>query len=154
MFPDMVARAKEAGKRVILDFRGRDLLASLPHRPDAIKPNLAEFLETFLPDHPADAPEEETVIAVAARMMELAEEFGTAPVVTRGSADTLAVVDGEPLRIPVNEVAPVNTTGCGDAFAAGLALGLSAGEPLGEAIRWAHDAAARCAATGKPGSLL
>ena len=34
---------------MVLDYRKDDLLQSLPHRPDVVKPNWAEFVETFFP---------------------------------------------------------------------------------------------------------
>jgi 1-phosphofructokinase family hexose kinase len=154
VIPGFVAAAKAEGKRVILDIRGPDLAASLPYRPDVIKPNFDEFARTFLPDHPPDAPEAETERAVIDAMRAVAAEYETTPVVTRGAADTLAAIGGCAVRFPVAKVEVANPIGCGDAFAAGLALALSSGESIEVAMRWGHDAAARCARTIRPGSLL
>jgi ribokinase len=67
---------------------------------------------------------------------------GRAVVVTLGAAGALAVpADGPAARIPALLVAPVDTTGAGDAFNGALAVGLAAGLPLAEAVRRAVAAA-------------
>lgn len=41
---------------MVLDYRKDDLLHSLPHGPDVVKPNFAEFLDTFFPGQACVAP--------------------------------------------------------------------------------------------------
>jgi ribokinase len=57
-------------------------------------------------------------------------------IVTLGAAGALAVpAAGPAIRVPAVPVAPVDTTGAGDAFNGSLAVGLAAGLPLAEAVR-------------------
>lgn len=65
-----------------------------------------------------------------------------AVVVTRGAAGALAVpARGPAISVPAVRVAPLDTTGAGDAFSGALAVGLAAGLPLVEAVRRAVAAA-------------
>jgi 1-phosphofructokinase/tagatose 6-phosphate kinase len=132
--PFMVRRAKEAGRRVVLDIQGGDLLASLPWGPDVIKPNLAEFAATFFPgggDAGAVLPGREQV---RERCLELCRKYRCAVVLTRG-AGAVWYAEGEGFaEYPVPAVKTVNTTGSGDAFTAGLAAALGDGLGLREAV--------------------
>eukprot|EP01105_Mastigella_eilhardi_P005415 TRINITY_DN17137_c0_g1_i1.p1 TRINITY_DN17137_c0_g1~~TRINITY_DN17137_c0_g1_i1.p1 ORF type:complete len:324 (-),score=80.16 TRINITY_DN17137_c0_g1_i1:61-1032(-) len=121
LFPDMVKEAKQAGKYVVLDFRGADLVNCLPHRPDVVKPNFAEFCETF-PPPPATAAGD----YVRQRMHTLWEETGATPLITDGPRPTLYVdAHGEVREVPSDTLCDVvNTIGCGDSFTAGLAFEL------------------------------
>ncbi|MFP4329206.1 MAG: 1-phosphofructokinase family hexose kinase, partial [Spirochaetaceae bacterium] len=134
ILPWLVKEAKEAGLRVIADFRGPDLEAALEHRPDLIKPNLSEFAATFLAPHRsspfgpqrAKAVSEETTStdlkeSAKQKMREIADE-GTAVVLTRGGKPTLfAFPGGVTGEVSPIEIEPLNTIGCGDAFTAGFA---------------------------------
>jgi len=67
---------------------------------------------------------------------------GRAVVVTLGAAGALAVpARGTAIRFPAVRVAPLDTTGAGDAFSGALAVGLAAGLPLTEAVGRAVAAA-------------
>jgi ribokinase len=74
----------------------------------------------------------------------LAEAVGGAAVVKLGARGAVWARDGEVFAAPAPEVATVDTTGAGDAFAAGLLAGLTAGrtpsEALHEAVRWGSRA--------------
>jgi fructose-1-phosphate kinase PfkB-like protein len=145
LLPWMVREAKQAGKRVILDIRGKDLLNSLPYSPDVIKPNLFEFAATFAPDLIAgnDSIPDEALVKhrVAEICRDIWQKYHTQTVLTRGSKPVwftepegssggclLAEYPFEPIR------AVVNTTGSGDASTAGLASALGDGADLREAI--------------------
>lgn len=52
---------------------------------------------------------------------------------------------GEPFRLPAHKVDLVDTTGCGDAFTAGIAVGLANGWDVRECVRFANAAAAQVA---------
>jgi fructose-1-phosphate kinase PfkB-like protein len=92
LFPSMVAEAKAAGKIVVCDYRGQDLLTSVDACPDVIKPNFTEFVATFLgkevresskvEDVPPPAAIEEEV---RARMEALWRDKRVRCVLTRGS---------------------------------------------------------------------
>jgi sugar/nucleoside kinase (ribokinase family) len=45
-------------------------------------------------------------------------------------------------EVPVEPISPLDTTGCGDAFAAGVLAGWRAGSPVLDAVRNGHAAAA------------
>lgn len=62
--------------------------------------------------------------------------------VTRGARGALLVSADGVVEIPALEVDVVDTTGCGDAFSAGLLIGLLSGRPVVEAARLGTAAAA------------
>jgi ribokinase len=69
----------------------------------------------------------------------------SALVVTLGSQGALAYSEKEIYRVPAFQVTPVDTTACGDAFNAALAVRLGAGASLVEAVRYANGAGALAA---------
>jgi len=127
LYAEFVQQAKEAGKRVILDIRGKDLMSCLPHRPDVIKTNLAEFVSTFLGVSPDGEQIRDLMVVdrVKEQFHRLAEEYRVVCITTNGKEDTLYYNynRGNVFRMPVysNKDLPVlNTTGSGDAFLAGF----------------------------------
>ncbi len=68
-------------------------------------------------------------------------EWLRAVVVTRGAGDVVIYDRDGPVAYPAQEVLPVDTTGAGDAFAAGFLRQVAAGGTLSEAattgIAWA-----------------
>ena len=137
LISEMVAQARAKALRVILDIRGRDLLECLPLKPDIIKPNLVEFVSTFCPElltgNKIIMDEAELRDRIALRCEELFNEYGVQIILTRGSKPIWYAEDGELLEFAVDIIEPVNTTGSGDAFTAGLAAGLEDGKSLREA---------------------
>jgi 1-phosphofructokinase/tagatose 6-phosphate kinase len=131
LVPFMVRRAKEAGRRVVLDLWGEDLVKSLPYEPDVLKPNLAEFAATFFPET-AGIPGGEQVRELC---LELCGKHRCAVVLTRGTG-AVWYAEGEAFaEYPFTPAAKtVNTTGSGDAFTAGLAAALGDGLSLREAV--------------------
>jgi len=132
LVPDMVRAAKERGLTVILDVKGADLKNSLPYGPDIIKPNLSEFVATYLPDPPGS--ERELRDAVADKALALCRRHRCRVVVTRGARSVWAADGDDFFEMDFEVVPPVNTTGSGDAFTAGLAAALSEGADLRSAI--------------------
>jgi len=61
---------------------------------------------------------------------------------TRSGEDVVIVQGAETVRVPVDEVTPVDTTGAGDQFAAGFLYGVATGAPLAVAGRMGCIAAA------------
>mgnify|MGYP006273067151 CR=1 FL=1 len=165
IMPWMVKEAKKAGTRVLVDYRGQDLLDTLDYRPDVIKPNFTEFAGTFLtsagsPFGPERAKglneqesSEELESAARVKMRELAE-LGIAVVLTRGSRPTLYALPGgfEGAKKPVR-IEPVNTVGCGDAFTAGLAAELYESGDYDAALEKAHVCASMNAGKLRPGVI-
>ncbi len=160
MIPSMAARAAAAGKALFLDLKGADLLACLPFRPRAAKPNLEELLQTYAPEKAAAAkagaalPEAEIRDLVASVGRDCAERFGAALIVTRGPRPSL-YWDGSALReCEAPSIVPVNPIGSGDSFAAGLAAALMGGASLAEAVAEGSRLGALNALNLKPGSIL
>jgi 1-phosphofructokinase/tagatose 6-phosphate kinase len=142
LVPEMVRLAREQKRHVILDVRGSDLQQSLPFKPDVIKPNLFEFVDTFAPEFKnlgelsGDEPGVKERIAAIA--LDMANQYETSIILSRGSRPVWFVEGGAgPLGLaeyPVEKVPPVNTIGSGDAFTAGLAAALDDGLPFREAV--------------------
>lgn len=131
VFPAMTRIAAGKGARIILDVRGADLRDSLPFRPTVIKPNLSEFVSTYLPGADQKAPGFKDDVAAAAAAV--AKQYGCKVVLTRG-ASAVWMHDGASFsELAVDAVRPVNTVGSGDAFTAGLASALADGESLRDA---------------------
>ncbi len=157
IYPNMTRHAKERGKTVVLDLRGRDLFNSLPHGPDIIKPNLAEFASSFLP---SDTPMSEHTTdpqlleAVSARMKEIHRTHGTITVLTRGGNETL-YLDGDEVRsAKPPRLEPVNTIGCGDAFTAGFVLSWTTGAGIEQAVVEGNRVAGLNARQLRPGTIV
>jgi 1-phosphofructokinase/tagatose 6-phosphate kinase len=153
IFPEMTRLTREAGARIVLDYRGKDLQRSLPHRPDIIKPNFSEFCATFLGmTGVSEQTEDQSLLEkVRCRMRELHDEFGCQPVITRGKFSTLFLEGETVAEVFPESIRPVNTIGCGDAFSAGLASALHRGDSLRAAIQHAGEVARRCALNPRPG---
>jgi 1-phosphofructokinase/tagatose 6-phosphate kinase len=153
LYPDLVERARGAGVRVILDVKGSDLVRSLDFSPEIAKPNFDEFVATFLPDAsraPRDAALEQRVREL---LTELTRRRSTAFVLTRGSAPALLAEGGRVWERSGERVQPLNATGSGDAFTAALALALTRGASLDEAVEQGHWAGARNAERLRPGVI-
>jgi ribokinase len=105
---------------------------------DVMTPNQTEL--AALTGMPIDT--ESAVEAAARRLLE--RGIGTV-VATLGDRGCMAVRPGDTLRMPARAVRAVDTTGCGDAFDAGLVTGLAAGLGLPDALDLATRAGAFCA---------
>ena len=79
--------------------------------------------------------------AAAAFARDLARQHDLTCVVTLGAAGALAVGSTNAQRIAALPIAPVDTTGAGDAFVGVLAAALDLGDDLGLALRRASIAA-------------
>src|SRR6056297_2630236 len=78
---------------------------------------------------------------LGAALEQAAQESGLI-VCTRSGHDVVLVEGAETVTVPVHRVEPVDTTGAGDQFAAGLLYGLATGQPLHVAGRMGCIAAA------------
>ena len=132
-YRDLLARTRCP---VVLDARGPELLAALEQRPRVVKPNREELAMTAGHDLADRA-------AVLAAMRGLIERGAGAVVVTQGKAAVWVVEGRDAWELTPPAVEPiVNPIGCGDCFSAGIALALSRGEPLLDAVRLGMAAAA------------
>ncbi|MGM0431143.1 MAG: 1-phosphofructokinase family hexose kinase [Spirochaetota bacterium] len=156
LYPHMVRIAKQAGARVILDVRKETLLACLEYKPDIIKPNVNEFIQTFFPsavlgEHDAD---ENILSAVDEKMVNLQNAYGVVTILTHGSRPTRYLDDNRVQLLPVETSINVeNTVGSGDAFTAGLAASLYRGQSIKEAVKKAQECGQLNAAHIRPGRI-
>ena len=152
LYPEMVKEAKKAGKLVLLDVKGKDLLDSLPYRPDLIKPNLSELSMTMgkgiVPEQEASKESGDFIEETA---KELYRQYGTKSVISHGKYPVW-VYDGSDFNeVPVLSVPVVNTIGCGDALTAGIIHKLLDGDTLLDAVTFGIECAARNAQSLKHG---
>ncbi|RME77817.1 MAG: ribokinase [Chloroflexi bacterium] len=133
---EAAARAMALGRRHGV----RTLLNPAPAAPldesilqnvDVLTPNETELriLLGLPPDDPTPTPE------LAHRLQEMGART---VVVTMGHAGALILDDGIQTQVPGVGVEVVDTTGAGDAFNAGLAVALSEGRDLVEAVKFAN----------------
>eukprot|EP00727_Mastigamoeba_balamuthi_P007764 m51a1_g3608 putative tagatose-6-phosphate kinase (336) ;mRNA; r:52596-53977 len=158
LFADLVAAAKRRGLRVVCDYRGADLLASMA----AARRHKAQPRRTFLPElsgevarEGAEVPER-VMCAVRSKMAELWRAQGTRCIVTRGTQPTLYVAESGDVReraIARAEGPVVNTIGCGDAFTAGYAAGMARGLSVEGCVDLGHQCGARNATCLRPGVI-
>jgi 1-phosphofructokinase/tagatose 6-phosphate kinase len=154
LYPEMVREARERGVRVVLDFRGTDLVSSLPHHPSVVKINVSEFSATFLDEALAEeTPPESMPDAITEQMLGFARRWETELVLTNGSQPVMYCDAGRVATIAPARVEPVNAIGSGDAVTAGIAAGLHRGLPLREAIELGLDCARRNVQLEKPGTI-
>jgi len=156
IFPEMVKFAKKEEKPVILDYRGRDLLNSIPYKPDIIKINFPEFVSTFFPDFSIGEHEENPGLKamVKEKMRELLSMYGIRTILTRGTMPVLYVDSDAAIKEKeIRPVKPVNTIGCGDAVTAGLAYKLNLGTNLEEAVQFGIVCGSKNAALLRPGVI-
>jgi 1-phosphofructokinase family hexose kinase len=139
----LVARARDSGMRVALDAEGERLRRALPASPDIVKVNASEAAELV----GSPTADRAGSLDAATRIRELAGGTGHAGLVTRG-ADGVVVAgpDGRRYEGTLYERGryPV---GSGDAFLAGLVVGLERGSDWPEALRVALGAATANAET-------
>ena len=147
-YADLIGLAAGAGVPSLLDTSGPALVAGVAAGPAIVKPNLAELAAAVgceLP-RPAGRPSEQCADVLQAAGQLRAAGAG-AVVVTLGADGLLALTEGGCWHA-VTPAVSGNPTGAGDAAAAALALGLSAGSPW--AGRLAQAAALGAAAVAAP----
>lgn len=126
--------ARAAGRRVALSIS--DPFCAERHRDD-FRALLAEVDILFANEHEAESLFQTGFEAAAEALSSL-----PIAVLTRGAAGSVILSGGERIEIPALPTEVVDTTGAGDAYAAGFLAGLAAGRPL----RACGLAAAACAA--------
>ncbi len=154
LYGDFVREANETGTFVLLDIKGEDLLSCLPYRPDVIKPNLSEFVETFFGETVSEQEENTFLLEkVYAKMASLQEQYGCKSVISRGKHDLL-LFDKKVATVTIVPTEVVNSIGCGDTISASLTLGLLQGHSLQHAASIATNHATMQAKTIHPGSFV
>jgi 1-phosphofructokinase family hexose kinase len=148
----LLASARSAGYRVLVDATGEQLAGALPEQPDLVKVNVAEACSvlgttgTHCDDDGAAAPDRLAAegLALARR---LCSAGAAAAVLTLGAAGATGVLGGEEWRVTTRPIRAVNPVGSGDCFSAGLALALQRGESVAAALCQAAAAGAANAAS-------
>ena len=158
-YADLIALAADAGVPALLDASGEALLLGAAAGPAIAKPNLAELRAAASRD-PATARQHTgtqdcarswccgPAAAAAKAAVALRGAGAAAVVVTLGSDGLLALTAEESWHARPPEVSGGNTTGAGDAAAAGLAHGLATGTPWADRV--VHAAALGAAAVAAP----
>ena len=127
---ELIALARVAGKRFLLDTSGAAFAESLAAKPFFIKPNCdkIEALNGRRISSAEDAARE------ARSFMEQGIEL---PVVSLGADGSVAGWQGRMYRVRLSHLIVVNTVGSGDSFVAGVAVGLRRGYDIEELLRFA-----------------
>jgi len=155
VIPAMTHRAKEKGLKVILDIKGKDLAESLKYQPDIVKPNLFEFAADFAPelikDNELITIDDLAKERIKSAMLDMARTYQCRIILTNGSRNIMAADANEFFEVEIQPVKAVNSTGCGDAFTAGLAAALGDKADFRVAISEGCKCGALNAAFVKPG---
>ena len=148
-YRDLVAEARAAGMWVALDAEGEALRLALQAGPEIVKVNVEEA--AGLLDVPAG--DRAGALAASTRLRELAGGDGHAGIVTRGADGVMvSAPDGNAYEGVLYERGRY-AVGSGDAFLAGLVVGLERGEGWPAALRLPLGAAAANAALPGAGAL-
>ncbi len=130
--------ARQAGVRTVLD-----VVIGEPHVIGDMLTPVLPLTDVFLPN-----TDEARVITDLNDPLEQARRFqewgAETVVVTCGSAGALLLTPTECVRVPIHEVAEIDGTGGGDAFAAGLISGLLAGKDIISCIKDGAAMGASC----------
>lgn len=146
IIPDMVRVAKDKNITVILDIKGSNLLSSLSKKPDILKINLDELIETF--------PEKSINYSLEELLTYIYTEYSCKSVITRGSED-LVYYDGEKYgSLPIKNADAINTTGCGDTMTASIAKSIKDGNSFIDSLKKAIIHSAKNAESIIPGSII
>ena len=122
-----VARAALHGVRTIVDASGEPLKQALAAKPFIVKPNRAELGRTLGMDTSTDAGLRDAMRHVLSWGVQWV-------VVTMGRDGAIASDDNAFWHVGTPQVQVVNPIGSGDSFAAGLAVALTCGPPMPEAL--------------------
>ncbi|MHB1627171.1 MAG: 1-phosphofructokinase family hexose kinase [Bacilli bacterium] len=135
-YAELIRAYKSRSVPVFVDASGRLLAEAIQAGPTLVKVNEHELAQLTDADQSLDLEE---IIVQAARLF----AFGTsAVIVTLGAKGSLVVTRQEALVLDALPVTAQNTVACGDAYFAGLGLGIARGLPIVEAAAYGTAAAA------------
>lgn len=140
-----LGRIGSAATRVVLDTRGPPLREALRRRGFVVKMNRDELFATVGGGFQTEAD--------VLHAMRQVTPVGGAVVVTLGAGGAIATDGRGAWRIVVPKVPARSAVGSGDAFSAGLAVGLVRGEALPDACAWGAACGAANAMTDLAGHL-
>jgi 1-phosphofructokinase family hexose kinase len=136
-YRDLVAGARGAGMRVALDADGERLRSALPAGPDVVKVNVAEAADLL----GVPTARRAHSLSAAERIRQGAGGEGRAGVVTRGAEGVVVAAPDGRLYEGVLYERGRYPVGSGDAFLAGLVVGLDGGADWPDSLRLALGAA-------------
>jgi 1-phosphofructokinase family hexose kinase len=142
----LVRAARRAGRRVLVDTSGAGLVAALGARPDRVQVNAAEAGGAL-----GRAIESEADALTAA--VDLVGAGAAAAIVTRGASGAVGWDGERGWAVAPPTVDGSHAVGSGDAFLAGLAVGLLRDEPFERGLRRAAAAAAASLLEAGAGNL-
>ncbi len=123
LYREMIAIAREAGVKTILDSHGPEFAEGLRAHPDMVKPNDTEAAELVGFE----------IVNESDRLRAVDHFHGIGiplVVLSLGPDGALVSRDGERLRVTPPPIEEVNAVGSGDALVAGFAIGLEEGLSL------------------------
>jgi len=135
----VVAAARHAGLRSVVDSTGEVLASALTAHPDVVSPNLAEA-ETlvFGPSIEGVEPEGDLVVQRATESAQGLVARGARRAVVSAGSHGAAFSDGTETRFcPAPEVSVVSPIGAGDSLVGGLVHALEQGQSFADAVRFA-----------------
>ena len=147
LFPWMVKTAKSGKVPVILDYRGEDLLNSLPYGPDIIKPNFEELSSIFKLSAAINEKE------IGENLISIAEDYKTTPIISSGAGAVRYVCDGKAYGFIPEKIDAINAIGSGDAMAAGIAAAYLEGKNIHQIVAEGARCGTLNAQTKLPGSI-
>lgn len=122
IIPEIVKISKNNNKCVILDVTGEDLKNSIKYKPNYIKINRDEFDKTFTQNYDDVSKE--------------LKNNGITLIITNSKSEILYRDDiGVKTYSPPIIDSPLNTTGCGDAFSAGMVYSLINNDSISELVK-------------------
>lgn len=129
-YKQLISLAKAKGVRTLLDSSGAAFVQGLKAKPYAIKPNEDEIHQVY--DGPLTSMDDQ-VLAI-----KYFKSYGIElPIISMGSEGALAGLEDGIYKVSIPPITVVNTVGSGDAFMAGLAVGLEGGLPQADLLRMA-----------------
>jgi 1-phosphofructokinase family hexose kinase len=151
-YAEAVRRAKAAGVPCVVDARGAALWAAVAAGPDVAKPNRRELAQTV----GRSVDSRRTLRAAMAQVVAAGAGWVVCTRGRDGSSVSGGSTTGDEPRyweVTTPHVEHISPIGCGDAYAAGLALALADGLPLPEACRPASALGAANSATLHAGHI-
>jgi 1-phosphofructokinase family hexose kinase len=150
----LATRARDAGRRAIVDANGAVLGAALKAHPDVVTPNLAEaegLLHGRADESVEASPDAREHSLAAARA--LVHRGAEAAVVTAAAAGAAVAWNGGSAWLEAPRAHAVNPIGAGDVLTSGLAAAIERGASVLDAAREGVAAAAASVEAPKAGEL-
>lgn len=146
-YQKIVSKARQAGKKVILDTSGELLRMGIEAKPTMVKPNIDEI--RMLTGSHCDSRQE--MLAAAEKILQSGVEI---VVISLGGDGSLLVCKDGVYQAVVPKIDAVNTVGCGDSMIAGFALGFERGLSIEETLKLASAISAAAALREETGFFV